>query len=129
MKRFNFIWQEEVSNIVNPAGESITDKSKFRPDSINLRDKAIALNQTGGGMTGLYDDNNLDLTTKKALSYARNPKRDITEIEHAKEVIEKTIENKAEYDKTNIKAVQKEKEITETLSKIATNTTPLESKE
>ena len=121
IKHFNFIESGE-SNFTNTEGKSFTDKSKFRPDSINLRDKAIALNNNGGGMVGLYDDTDLDDNTKRALAYARKPNRDITEIEHAKNVIEHTIENKAEADKKDIKAKQSEAEIKEALNKIASNT-------
>ena len=121
IKHYSFILVGE-SNFTNTEGKSFTDKSKFRPDSINLRDKAIALNATGGGMTGLYDDTDLDDNTKRALAYARKPNRDITEIEHAKDVIEKTIERKSETDKQNLETKQKEAEIKETLNKIASNT-------
>lgn len=113
------------SNICNPGGKSFTDKSKFRPDSVNLRDKAIAINKNGGGMVGLYDEN-VDVNTAKALSYARKPGRDITEIETAKSIIEKNIEISKAQDKEKLKKTENAKAMAETFKNIEKNTAPKE---
>ena len=129
MIKTHVIKDESLNYFTNPGGKSFTDKSKFRPDSVSLRDKAIALNKTGGGMVGLYDDSELDNTTAKALAWARKPGKDITEIEYAKNVIENDIKSKAETDKANIEEANSRKKISDSLEKIASNTEKGEAEE
>jgi len=122
MIKTHIIKDESLNYFTNPGGKSFTDKSKYRPDSVSLRDKAIALNKTGGGMIGLYDDSELENGTAKALAWARKPGKDITEIEYAKNVMEEGIKKASENDKNKLKAIQETEKLNKTLEKIATNT-------
>ncbi len=122
MKHQTFISTSKKSNICNPTGESKTDKSQFRPDIASTRDKAIQLEQTGLGRTGLYDDTKITDNEKQAIAYARKQNRDITEIESIKNTLEKTIENGKEKDKKQLNEKKQNIELAKTLKNIEENT-------
>lgn len=130
MKHMSFIFEAKKSNFAPKPQESVTDISGYRPDIVSLRDKAISIAEKGGGNIGLYDsDSNLDEQTMKALSYARNSARDITEIESAKEILTAKIENDKSADKNKVKEIKEKKtikEVQESIKKVAENTTPKE---
>ena len=130
MKHMSFIFNAEKSNFAPEPEPSVTDISGYRPDIVSLRDKAISIAEKGGGNVGLYDsDSNLDEQTLKALSYARNSSRDITEIEAAKEILTNKIENDKNSDKNKVKEVKEQKaikEVQESIKKVAENTAPKE---
>lgn len=119
----SFITQSKKTNICNEIGESKTDKSQFRPDIASVRDKAIAMQASGQGRTGIYDEN---LTDEEMLvmAYARNAKRDITELESAKQALKQTINAEKKLDKKKLKDKAETKELRETMKKIAKNTEP-----
>lgn len=128
----NFVFESEKSDICNVEGESVTDKSDFRPEIATVRDKALALIGTGAETkrVGLYDsDLNVDEQTIRALAYARGMNRDITEIEAAKQYLENYIENAKDQDKANLKAEIEKNKLTKTFEKIAENTKPKENTE
>ena len=113
------------SNIINTTGESKTDKSQFRPDIASVRDKAIALQQSGAGREGLYDiDGQQKITDQelKAISYARKTERDITEITAIKDALQSSIERSKEADKENLRNKIEQEDIKTTFKKIAENT-------
>lgn len=130
MKHMSFIFEAEKSNFAPEPQPSVTDISGYRPDIVSLRDKAISIAEKGGGNIGLYDsDNNLDEQTLKALSYARNSARDITEIEAAKEILTAKIEKDKSEDKDKIKELKEQKtikEVQDSIKKVAENTSPKE---
>ena len=119
--------KKEDSNVINTKGESKTDKSQFRPDIASVRDKAIALQNSGAGREGVYDINNEKQTTTeqelKAIAYARRAERDITEITAIRDSLKATIERDKETDKENIKNKIEQEELKNTFKKIAENTT------
>lgn len=124
MKHYSFITNKEikmVSNFAPKASESVTDKSQYRPEIATLRDKAISLANNGAGRIGLYDvkdGEKLDHSTMQAMSFARSSKRDITEVEQASRIVERSIEKAKETDKQNIK----NKSMENAIKQIAENT-------
>ena len=108
--------------------ESVTDKTRFRPETANIRDKALAIIQSGQGRTGIYDNTatqSIDMETAQALSYARGMGRDITEIEQAKRAIKASIEHSKMIDEKNIKEAKKtaqNEDMNKKLKEIAENT-------
>lgn len=118
----------ETSNICNPSGESVTDDTDFRPDVATIRDKAIALQETGGGNIGVYDINSeeedkntpIDLLTQ--VTYARSKTRDITEIERARDYLNDEIEKAKIKDKENLKNAIADEKATKLIEKIEENT-------
>lgn len=126
MKHGTLITRAKTSNIINTTGESKTDKSQFRPDIANVRDKAIAMQQNGTGRTGLYDEENgkKNLTNEelKAIAYARSANRDITEIEAVRDSLKATIDRNKEIDKDKLKAIEEDTDFKKTLKTIAKNT-------
>lgn len=114
------------SNVINTTGESKTDKSQFRPDIASVRDKAIALQQSGAGRDGVYDVNNekQKMTDQelKAIAYARRAERDITEIYAIRDNLKTIIENNKETDKENLRDKIEQEELKNTFKKIAENT-------
>ena len=130
MNHKSFIYEAKKSNFAPKPQPSVTDISGYRPDIVSLRDKAISIAEKGGGNIGLYDsDSELDEQTLKALSYARNSARDITEIETAKNILTAKIENDKNADKNKIKEVKEQKaikEVQESIKKVAENTSPKE---
>ena len=132
MKHTSFITEakKKENNFSPKPIKSVTDISGYRPDIVSLRDKAISIAEKGGGNIGLYDsDSKLDKETLKALSYARNAKRDITEIEACKEILKNKIEDGKETDKKTIEKkteAKKIKEVQENIRKVAENTTKTE---
>lgn len=127
IKHYNYITGKETkvkTNYINGAKGSVTDKSKFRPEIASARDKAIQLAKTGGGNVGLYDTDNdeVDQATLKAISYARKPGRDITEIESAKNIVQASIKNAKKQDIEKAKDLISEKKLNKTLETIAENT-------
>ena len=119
--------KEEDSNVINTTGESKTDKSQFRPDIASVRDKAIALQESGAGRDGVYDidEEKKSMTDGelKAIAYARRPERDITEIYEIRDNLKAIIENDKENDKENLKSKIEQEELKNTFKKIAENTT------
>lgn len=115
------------SNVINTSGESKTDKSQFRPDIASVRDKAIALQNSGAGRDGVYDIDNGEKSMTdgelKAIAYARRPERDVTEITAIRDNLKATIENDKETDKENLKDKIEQEELKNTFKKIAENTT------
>lgn len=114
------------SNVINTTGESKTDKSQFRPDIASVRDKAIALQESGNGREGVYDitDGKQTMTNEelKAIAYARRNERDITEITAVKDALQSSIERGKEQDKQDLKNKIEQEEMKETFKKIAKNT-------
>ena len=108
--------------------ESVTDKTRFRPETASIRDKALAIIQSGQGRTGIYDNTatqSIDMETAQALSYARGIGRDITEIEQAKRAVKASIELAKAQDEKNIKEVKKKAQnenMSQKLKEIAENT-------
>lgn len=129
MKHQSLITKAEKadSNVINTSGESKTDKSQFRPDIASVRDKAIALQNTGAGRDGVYDidDGKQTMTDQelKAIAYARRAERDVTEISAIRDSLQATIENDKETDKENLKNKIEQEELKNTFKKIAENTT------
>lgn len=115
------------SNVINTTGESKTDKSQFRPDIASVRDKAIALQNSGAGRDGVYDiDNEKKSITDqelKAIAYARRAERDVTEITAIRDSLKATIENDKEKDEENLRNKIEQEELKNTFKKIAENTT------
>ena len=114
------------SNVINTTGESKTDKSQFRPDIASVRDKAIALQNSGAGRDGVYDiDNgkkNMSDEELKAIAYARRAERDVTEITAIRDNLKAIIENDKETDKENLRDKIEQEELKNTFKKIAENT-------
>ena len=108
--------------------ESVTDKTRFRPETASIRDKALAIIQSGQERTGIYDNTaaqSIDMETAQALSYARGMGRDITEIEQAKRAVKASIEHAKMQDEKNIKEMKKaaqNENINKKLKEIAENT-------
>lgn len=129
MKHQSLITRAEKadSNVINTTGESKTDKSQFRPDIASVRDKAIALQNSGAGRDGVYDidDEKKTMTDQelKAIAYARRAERDVTEITAIRDNLKTTIENNKETDQENLKNKIEQEELKNTLKKIAENTT------
>lgn len=129
MKRYKLAKSEikKATNTQPDTGESITEKSRFRPEVATLRDKAVKLIEAGAGRKGLFDsDLQIDEKTEKALAYARRPDRDIVEIESARRAVEASINVSKEMDKENIKKIKKDAQnesMSESLKTIAKNTT------
>lgn len=129
MKHISLITKaaKDESNVINTTGESKTDKSQFRPDIASVRDKAIAMQNSGAGRDGLYDIDNGKETLSdgelKAIAYARRAERDVTEISAIRDSIKTTIENEKETDKENLKNKIEQEELKNTFKKIAENTT------
>lgn len=119
--------KKDDSNVINTTGESKTDKSQFRPDIASVRDKAIALQNSGAGRDGVYDiDGEKQTMTDqelKAIAYARRAERDVTEISAIRDSLKATIENDKETDKENLKNKIEQEELKNTFKKIAENTT------
>lgn len=119
--------EKDDSNVINTIGESKTDKSQFRPDIASVRDKAIALQNSGAGRDGVYDieDENQTMTNQelKAIAYARRAERDITEITAIRDNLKATIENDKETDEENLRNKIEQEELKNTFKKIAENTT------
>lgn len=115
------------SNVINTSGESKTDKSQFRPDIASVRDKAIALQNSGAGRDGVYDIDNGKKTMSdeelKAIAYARRAERDVTEISVIRDNLKATIEKDKETDQENLKNKIEQEELKNTFKKIAENTT------
>ena len=115
------------SNVINTTGESKTDKSQFRPDIASVRDKAIALQNSGAGRDGVYDidDDKQTMTDQelKAIAYARRAERDVTEIESIRNGLKERIEKDKEDDQENLKNLIEQEELKNTFKKIAENTT------
>lgn len=114
------------SNVINTTGESKTDKSQFRPDIASVRDKAIALQNSGAGRNGVYDiDDKQTMTDQelKAIAYARRAERDVTEIESIRNGLKARIEKDKEDDQENLKNLIEQEELKNTFKKIAENTT------
>ena len=94
----------------------------------SIRDKALAIIQSGQGRTGIYDNTaaqSIDMETARAMSYARNPARDITEVEQAKRAVEASIELAKIKDDKNIKEAKKaaqNEDMSNRLKEIAENT-------
>ena len=128
MKRYKLAKSEikKATNTQPDTGESVTEKSRFRPETASLRDKAVKLIENGGGRKGLYDSNlKLDEKTEKAIAYARRPDRDIVEIESARRAVEASISVSKELDKENVKKLKKDAQnesMSESLKKIVENT-------
>lgn len=128
MKHFSLITKakKDNSNVINTTGESKTDKSQFRPDIASVRDKAIALQNSGAGREGVYDVDNGKETLSdgelKAIAYARRAERDVTEITAIRDSIKATIENDKETDKENLENKIEQEELKNTFKKIAENT-------
>lgn len=128
MKHISLITKatEDNSNVINPKGESKTDKSQFRPDIASVRDKAIALQNSGAGRDGVYDidDGKQTMTDQelKAIAYARRAERDVTEITAIRDNLKATIENNKEEDQENLKNKIEQEELKNTFKKIAENT-------
>lgn len=135
MKRYKLAKSEikKATNTQPDTGESVTEKSRFRPEIASLRDKAVKLIENGGGRKGLYDSSlEIDEKTEKALAYARRPDRDIVEIESARRAVEASIDVSKEMDKEKVKKAKKDAQnesISATLKEIATNTAPEKTKE
>ena len=108
--------------------DSVTDKTRFRPETASIRDKALAIIQSGQGRTGIYDNTatqSIDMETAQALSYARGIGRDITEIEQAKRAVKASIEHSKIQDQQNIKELKKaaqNENMNKKLKEIAENT-------
>ena len=119
--------KKDESNVINTSGESKTDKSQFRPDIASVRDKALALQNSGAGRDGVYDIDNGKKTMSdselKAIAYARRAERDVTEISAIRDSIKATIENDKETDEENLKNKIEQEELKNTFKKIAENTT------
>lgn len=119
--------KKDDSNVINTTGESKTDKSQFRPDIASVRDKAIALQNSGAGRDGVYDinDGKQTLTDQelKAIAYARRAERDVTEITAIRDNLKAVIENDKETDQENLKNKIEQEELKNTFKKIAENTT------
>ena len=119
---------EKATNTQEIKQESVTDKSRFRPETASIRDKALAIIQSGQGRTGIYDNTaaqSIDMETARAMSYARNPARDITEVEHAKRAVEASIELAKMKDSKNLKEAKKaaqNEDMSTKLKEIAENT-------
>lgn len=133
IKRISYITGKEYkkieSNMITPSGESKTDKSQFRPDIASVRDKAIALQKAGAGREGLYDideNSKIDENTLQNIAYARNSKRDIAEIQIAKETVERRIEQAKEADKENLKSKAESNIFKRTIQKLVENTNNLQ---
>ena len=114
------------SNVINTTGESKTDKSQFRPDIASVRDKAIALQNSGSGRQGVYDiDGEKQTMTDqelKAIAYARRAERDVTEITAIRDNIKAIIENDKDTDEENLRNKIEQEELKNTFKKIAENT-------
>lgn len=114
------------SNVINTSGKSKTDKSQFRPDIASVRDKAIALQNSGAGRDGVYDINDGKQTVTdqelKAIAYARRAERDVTEITAIKDNLKASIENDKETDQENLKNKIEQENLKNTFKKIAENT-------
>ena len=129
MKHQSFITMatKANSNVINTSGESKTDKSQFRPDIASVRDKAIALQNSGAGRDGVYDidDGKQTMTDRelKAIAYARRAERDVTEITAIRDSLKATIENDKVKDKENLRDKIEQEELKNTFKKIAENTT------
>lgn len=129
MKHQSFITaaKKDDSNVINTSGESKTDKSQFRPDIASVRDKAIALQNSGAGRDGVYDTDDGKETMSdgelKAIAYARRPERDVTEITAIRDNLKATIENDKETDKENLRDKIEQEELKNTFKKIVENTT------
>ena len=117
---------KDDSNVINTTGESKTDKSQFRPDIASVRDKAIALQNSGAGRQGVYDIDGKKQTMTdqelKAIAYARRAERDVTEITAIKNNLKTIIENDKETDKENLRNKIEQEELKNTFKKIAENT-------
>lgn len=119
---------KKATNTVKIEQESVTDKTRFRPETASLRDKALAIIQSGQGRTGIYDNTatqSIDMETAQALSYARGMGRDITEIEQAKKAVNASIELAKVQDEKNIKEAKKKAQnenMRQKLKEIAENT-------
>lgn len=119
---------EKATNTTTIKQKSVTDKTRFRPETASIRDKAIAIMQSGQGRTGIYDNTatqSIDMETAQALSYARGMGRDITEIEQAKKAVKASIEHSKMQDEKNIKEAKKKAQnenMTQKLKEIAENT-------
>lgn len=119
---------KEPTNVTTIKQESVTDKTRFRPETASIRDKALAIIQSGQGRTGIYDNTatqSIDMETAQALSYARGIGRDITEIEQAKRAVKASIELAKAQDEKNIKEVKKKAQnenMNQKLKEIAENT-------
>lgn len=119
---------KEATNTTTIKQESVTDKTRFRPETASIRDKALAIIQSGQGRTGIYDNTatqSIDMETAQALSYARGMGRDITEIEQAKRAVNASIELAKVQDEKNIKEIKKaaqNKDMSQKLKEIAENT-------
>lgn len=118
----SYIYEDKSDITNNKPTQSVTDKSHFRSNTINARDKAIAIANNGGGNIGLYDSELKNDKIAKQLAYLRKPERDITEVENGKKYIEQQIENKKEIDKENLENYEKSKKLENTLETIAKNT-------
>lgn len=129
MKHISLITRavKDNSNVINTTGESKTDKSQFRPDIASVRDKAIALQNSGAGRDGVYDIDNEKKTMSdselRAIAYARRAERDVTEISAIRDSIKATIENDKVTDEENLKNKIEQEELKNTFKKIAENTT------
>lgn len=119
---------KKATNTTTIEQESVTDKTRFRPETANIRDKALAIIQSGQGRTGIYDNTatqSIDMETAQALSYARGMGRDITEIDQAKKAVKASIEHAKMMDEKNIKETKKaaqNKDMSKKLKEIAENT-------
>lgn len=119
--------KEADSNVINTTGESKTDKSQFRPDIASVRDKAIALQNSGAGRDGVYDiddgKKSMSDSELKAIAYARRAERDVTEITLIRDNLKTIIENDKKTDEENLKNKIEQEELKNTFKKIAENTT------
>lgn len=88
-----------VNNIVY---DDVVDRSQFRPDSENIRNKTLS--SVGGSYNGVYDDNPDEVTNEEVL--IRSGKLDRTEIQN---IINSKVD---EYSEQNEKAKQ-QKELDE----------------
>ena len=119
---------KKATNTTTIKQESVTDKTRFRPETASIRDKALAIIQSGQGRTGIYDNTatqSIDMETAQALSYARGMGRDITEIEQAKKAVNASIELAKVQDEKNIKEAKKKahnENMRQKLKEIAENT-------
>ena len=119
---------KKATNTTTIKQKSVTDKTRFRPETASIRDKALAIIQSGQGRTGIYDNTatqSIDMETAQALSYARGMGRDITEIDQAKKAVKASIEHAKMMDEKNIKEAKKKAQnenMSQKLKEIAENT-------
>lgn len=90
-------------------GESLTDKTFFRPDIFSVADT-----KANNAVTGLYDFNDGKDTGERLSMYLRDKSLDITEKAAIVDSYETDINNRSELDKQDLQALQ-DKAVTDEL--------------